>query len=267
MKRCFFQVLVLSVLFVIFGVFDLIGQSSDDHSACKFARKDSNVETWKYYLENFPNGECALEARAALHEAVATLQRDFESKDQTACNKARQQNTFEGWDQYLKNFPNGKCNFEAKVNMKKKGGGIKIGNLIWSDRSSSNMNWQSAINYCQNLNEGGHSDWRLPTISELKTTIQNCHSGGSSCRVSDTCVSIISCYSRENCRCDRRINNGGYYSRLGDTDGVWLWSSITTMEAKQRKLGYSDAAWGVDFLYGDLDAGDKLMNFYVRCVR
>ena len=41
----------------------------------------------------------------------------------------------------------------------------------WSSRSSNTMNWQSAINYCQNLTEGGFDDWRLPNIDELKTLI------------------------------------------------------------------------------------------------
>ena len=132
--------------------------------------------------------------------------------------------------------------------------GRKIGNLIWSDRSSSTMNWSSAKQYCENLSEGGFTDWRLPTISELKTIIKNCQSGGSSCRVSDNCLSG-SCWS-ESCRCDI----GGSYGKLGDSDGVWLWSS-------SAKSGNTDYAWSVNFEDGGVSHGNKSSSNYVRCVR
>lgn len=248
--------LILAVILIVFAAF----ADEADRNACQYARKDSKLETWKFYLENFPNGECSAEAKAALHEANAALQRDLDSKDQAACNKARQQNSFEGWDQYLKNFPNGKCNFEAKLNVKKKVGGTKIGDLIWSDRSSSAMNWQSAVNYCQNLNEGSHSDWRLPTISELKTTIKNCQSGGSSCNVSDSCLSAFSDCSSKSCHCEERGNNGGYYSRLGDDSHVHLWSSSSISSD-------SNYAWLVDYFDGSVTPHIKSLNHNVRCVR
>lgn len=128
-------------------------------------------------------------------------------------------------------------------------------NYMWSSRSSNEMNWQSAINYCQNLTEGGHSDWRLPTISELKTIIKNCQSGGSSCRVSDNCLSN-SCWSKS-CMC----SSGGSYGKLGDSDGVYLWSSSTTS-------GNTGTAWGVNFGYGRVDNNrNKTNNNNVRCVR
>ena len=40
--------------------------------------------------------------------------------------------------------------------------------LNWSDASNDSMNWYDAVEYCKDL--GG----RLPTISELRTLIQNC---------------------------------------------------------------------------------------------
>ena len=128
-------------------------------------------------------------------------------------------------------------------------------NYMWSSRSSNEMNWQSAMNYCQNLTEGGHSDWRLPTISELKTIIKNCQSGGSSCRVSDNCLSS-SCYSSESCYC----RSDGSYGKLGDSDGVVLWSSSTISDI-------TDSAWVVGFKDGYVANYYKSINSYVRCVR
>jgi Protein of unknown function (DUF1566) len=41
--------------------------------------------------------------------------------------------------------------------------------LIWTKRDSdSNGSWQQAADYCHHLDLDGHSDWRLPEISELR---------------------------------------------------------------------------------------------------
>ena len=130
--------------------------------------------------------------------------------------------------------------------------------LVWSDRSSSTMKWSSAKQYCANLNEDGYSDWRLPTISELKTTIKNCQSGGSSCGVSDSCLSG-ECWS-DNCYCAYKENNGGYYSKLSDDDNVYLWSSST-------QSGNTNSAWRVVFSKGLVGNDGKSYDGYVRCVR
>jgi Protein of unknown function (DUF1566) len=41
--------------------------------------------------------------------------------------------------------------------------------LMWTKKDNgSKVNWQEAVNYCQNLQLAGHSDWRLPAIDELQ---------------------------------------------------------------------------------------------------
>ncbi len=41
--------------------------------------------------------------------------------------------------------------------------------LIWTvEDSGSDSNWSQAKNYCDSLTLGGHTDWRLPTLDELK---------------------------------------------------------------------------------------------------
>ncbi|MBO4700058.1 DUF1566 domain-containing protein [bacterium] len=137
----------------------------------------------------------------------------------------------------------------------------------WSSRSSNEMNWQSAINYCQNLTEGGYTDWRLPNIDELRGLIKNCSKTeiGGECRVSEknSCLSYSQCengYRDGSCYCASINNNGGYYSKLGDDDKVRLWSSSTRSD-------YTDVAWVVYFGNGGVTSYDKSNGYYVRCVR
>ena len=45
-------------------------------------------------------------------------------------------------------------------------------NLQWQDDVVlSSIAWETAINYCESLTLGGHSDWRLPNINTLKSMV------------------------------------------------------------------------------------------------
>ena len=44
-----------------------------------------------------------------------------------------------------------------------------ITGLMWTKKDNGiDVTWQEATNYCRNLQLGGQSDWRLPTINELQ---------------------------------------------------------------------------------------------------
>ena len=46
--------------------------------------------------------------------------------------------------------------------------------LQWQDNAVVDTNqhiWRNAVNYCNNLSLGGYTDWRLPSIKELESTI------------------------------------------------------------------------------------------------
>ncbi|MBO4699749.1 DUF1566 domain-containing protein [bacterium] len=238
-------------------------KDSQDEIACNYAKQEASIPVWSQYLEDFPNGGCADLA----HEEV----------DKMACEHAEKNKSIEAWELYLKHQAKGKCAFKAKAEIRKLKKeieraeewlkGRKIGSLIWSDRSLSKMNWNSAKEYCENLSEGGYTDWRLPNIDELRTTIKNCYKTeiGGECRVSErnSCLSWKQCgngYRNGSCYCDDRNNNGGYYSKLGDPDGAYLWSSSTRSDS-------TDSAWGVLFTNGIVSISYKSYNFYVRCVR
>ena len=133
---------------------------------------------------------------------------------------------------------------------------------MWSPKASSTMNWSDAIDYCNNLTACGYSDWHLPTISELRTLIQNCSETqtGGSCGVTDSCLSYSECQNISACNgCG--FDDSGKYSKLGDDDDVWLWWSSST-----RSDG-TDGVWIVGFDYGYVGNGYKSNNFNVRCVR
>ena len=125
---------------------------------------------------------------------------------------------------------------------------------MWSSRSD-HMDWESAVDYCNNLSESGYSDWRLPTISELRTLIQNCSGTelGGSCGVTNNCLSLR-CWN-DSCTNSCSPDDSGYYSKLGDTRS--LWSSSST-----------DHAWRMDFDNAGVRQSNKADDFNsVRCVR
>jgi len=44
--------------------------------------------------------------------------------------------------------------------------------LTWQQGAvSKKYTWEGALKYCQNLSLAGYSDWRLPTIKELRTIV------------------------------------------------------------------------------------------------
>jgi hypothetical protein len=281
MKKFLVISIAFGILFVVLGL-NLSAQSSDDQNACEYARKESNIETWKFYLENFPNGECSDEAKAALEGAN-------NAKDQIACNQAKRLSTVEGWSKYLTDFTHGKCAFEAKMFLKKNGrqiftittnnGSIYTDistNLMWT--GPSKMTWQSAVSYCNNLKTGGYTDWSLPTISQLRTLIINCPATqtNSSCAVTDECLSKENCHTSICNGCSNTYNPNSYnnppdrkrhyeFNKLSDT-GTFFSSS--------EYEGNGTDVWGVCFdrnvcahYSAQITYYYKNSELYVYCVR
>jgi len=134
---------------------------------------------------------------------------------------------------------------------------VHVHDRDWSYPSNYEMTWDEAVKYCENLTEDGHSDWRLPTISELRLLIKECPKtiSGGSCRVSNKCLES-GCGNWNDCSC--MWNSTGIYSEFGERG--WFWSSSTRSD-------YTDRAWSVDFGNGYVGSNGKSSNHYVRCVR
>ena len=133
-------------------------------------------------------------------------------------------------------------------------------NLIWSAISQKEMNWNKAVEYCDKLDEGGYTDWSLPTLTMLRTLIVECENTvlDGKCKVEDLCPYASGCFTNpDNCTCP--FESDGKYSKFGD-DAI-LWSGIPVTD-------YTKKSWIVMFTNGAINIGDQDGNGnFVRCVR
>jgi len=150
---------------------------------------------------------------------------------------------------------------------------------VWADPSSGLMwqngrevgqvgrPWRLANRYCRYLTWGGYSDWRLPTIDELRSLIRGCGATapGGACGVTDACRAD-DCWNESCVGCDFLEGPGvdGVYWPAGVT-GYYSWYTNYPYWSSSLVVGYSDVAWQVFFE----DAGIYSSAGYVamRCVR
>ena len=107
--------------------------------------------------------------------------------------------------------------------------------LMWQQgdgQNSSYRTWEDALDYCENLSLGGHSDWRLPNVRELESIVDW-----------DRYNPAINITYFPGCR------SSYYWS--GSIDAV-----------------NSGLAWHVDFYNGAVTGYNyEVYDYYVRCVR
>jgi len=136
--------------------------------------------------------------------------------------------------------------------------------LVWSTKLFDN--WKALK--CTELSEGGFTDWRRPTISQLRTLIQNCPNTetGSECLI----------YEYLDEKCDKKCSacnkiDTGEYSKFGDTE--IFWSSTLCSEfyvvnfsngAIYGSCNYDDAFWGE--FSGQIPPAD-CTGYFLRCTR
>jgi hypothetical protein len=134
--------------------------------------------------------------------------------------------------------------------------------LTWQEPPESTFrDWDRAIAYCEGLTLDGSSDWRLPSVSELRTLLRNCPAteSGGACGVIDTCLAG-SCASGD-CTpaCDGAAGTCLRDVALTGSCG-WTWSASAVD-------GDSSEAWRVDFETGQVSNFAKTSGIPVRCVR
>ncbi|MDD5308553.1 MAG: DUF1566 domain-containing protein [Deltaproteobacteria bacterium] len=114
--------------------------------------------------------------------------------------------------------------------------------LCWQNRSIGSYEWQEAIDYCDGLDLGGHTDWYLPSRDDFIELLGGCQSEviGGGTGYCDTCAASATC------------------SALFDMDVDWYWSSSSVN---------ASYAWFVNFNFGSVRYYYKTENTYARCVR
>jgi hypothetical protein len=104
--------------------------------------------------------------------------------------------------------------------------------LMWSQVTDMTpMNWQAALAWCENLSLAGYEDWRLPTLKELASIVDDDVDG----------LAIDSTY-------------------FPDTMSAYYWSSTSNAYDP-------DHAWLISFSLGNNGQGSKYSTYYVRAVR
>lgn len=131
----------------------------------------------------------------------------------------------------------------------------------WSDSAPDPMTWDEAIKYCNELENKGHDDWHLPTISELRMRITDCPATESdgSCPVSEIDNHLTWDDLKEEFGCDG-CNDGKNHSPYYSKDTGWYWSSSARSED-------SIVAFRVNFDTGAVGNYNKDHKFNVRCIR
>ena len=135
-----------------------------------------------------------------------------------------------------------------------------IGGRTWSAQTE-HKKWAEAKTYCESLEEDGFSDWRLPTVSELRTLVRNCDktAPGGSCMITDECTKHSDCWSIDCSGCNSAEIKTNVF---GDGPYKFFWSSqsdvINNAELVIAMLYYDGS---IGYLQPDNNQG------YVRCVR
>ncbi len=134
-----------------------------------------------------------------------------------------------------------------------------VSGLVWEDPPSD-----GAVSYCTALSLPGHGpgEWRLPTISELRTLIRGCPAteDGGACGVTDSCLDDPCLIDCGGCSGGGPGVGGCFWDPALEGTCDCYWSSSS-------HAAYPSYAWFV-YVYGAVvglyDKGDY---HYVRCVR
>lgn len=141
---------------------------------------------------------------------------------------------------------------------------IQASLLQWFEEGTL-AGFESAQNYCKNLNAGGFNDWRLPNIEELRTLIKNSPETeiGGECKASDQngefrecdCKGVYTGVSFLD-RMNDRQHEPNYYSklRLGENDIIKVLSYSSSVIVHDSWTDY--AKCGITF--GDYEYGVRI---------
>lgn len=141
---------------------------------------------------------------------------------------------------------------------------------VWLDESTGLM-WQTdpscdayidSADICHAMKLAGYNDWRMPTISELRTLIRGCPKTqtGGVCDVTDDCTDPVECRYGSDCFCNAGDGpEGGCYGPTEISDNCMdYWSSSETSNYLR---------WMVSFYVGGVGVGAYDGYARIICVR
>ena len=141
-----------------------------------------------------------------------------------------------------------------------------VSGLTWEMGTNLSVAFATAKTYCDELTLGGHDDWRLPTIDELRTLISGCPATmtGGACAIHDNCHDA-SCISSacNGCPAGQGPGENGLYLAAGLTTTLdthyWSATTLTLPETP---------AFVVEFNTGKIGNAVTTVTWKaVRCVR
>lgn len=138
--------------------------------------------------------------------------------------------------------------------------------LMWQNGDDHGYDLDAAVAYCENLDWAGYGDWRLPTISELRTLIRGCPGTetGGDCNVTVDCASVKDCYDFSCGGCPYKEGpglEGRYWPDDLAGEGWWYCSTTTTTDITMVDV------WVVDFYGASVYFSGADYGYQVRCVR
>jgi hypothetical protein len=141
--------------------------------------------------------------------------------------------------------------------------------LSWIDPpAETNLSWQDAIDFCDQLVLDGKDDWRLPKLDELRSLIRGCPDTESDgrCQVWDgSGYDDLNSEMNKPCSgCEKNegphSETGGYYDSALSGISSYYWSYSEDVD----RSGY---AWNVFFVEGAITSKQADRLFQVRCCR
>jgi len=138
-------------------------------------------------------------------------------------------------------------------------------NLCWENPYSSlQYTWSDAIAYCEDLVVGESDNWRMPTVTELRSLVRGCPvtEVDGSCPISEDSPFSDNTDECDGCEEHMGPGNGGCYwdeGLIGDCD-VRLWSSSEVTDVIED-------VWVFAFGWAIIVTWSQGQDECVRCVR
>ncbi len=135
------------------------------------------------------------------------------------------------------------------------------------------MTFPEAQTYCDNLELNGKNDWRMPTVSELRSLIVGCQNivTNGACTVEDECT-FATCFLNCN-ECGEKPDLAPYWDRERFGENIYagyytanhlrFWTQTPYIDYELGRESYLSVHFG----YGNVDHWGPTATLSIRCVR